>query len=104
MMESAAKENGYYLWSALLALVSIIVGAASGWVKGVHDLQSISDAYAQQGKFFCGTGIVFLPFFFALIGAGVGAVPGIAAAIFVYRKTARHRPRAKSDWAAYYGQ
>ncbi len=103
-MEAVSNARRNYLWPILLVLAGSIVGAAMGWDEGVHELQSIADAHSQQGKSFCGTGIIFLPFFLAFVGASAGAVPGMAVAAFVYFKTARHRPRAQSDWAAYYGR
>ncbi len=103
-MEAASNAGTNYLWPILLVLAGSIIGAALGWEEGVHELQSIADAHSQQGKPLCGTGIIFLPFFLAFVWAGAGTVPGMAVAAFVYFKTARHGPRAQSDWAAYYGR
>ena len=103
-METTSNEKSRYLWPILLTFAGLIVGAAIGWTKGVLTLQSIADARAQRGETFSGTGIIFLPFFLALVGAIAGAFPGLMAAIFVYRKTASRTPRPQSDWAAYYGK
>jgi hypothetical protein len=103
-MATTLNEKRHYLWPTLFVFTGLIVGATIGWLRGVHSLQSIADAYSQKGEFFCGTGIIFLPFFLAFVGAIAGTLPGLAAAVFVYFKTTPRTPRTQSEWAAYYGK
>ena len=103
-MEAGSNEKTSYRWATLLAFAGFILGAAVGWTKGVHALQSLAEALAKKGERFCGTGIVSLPFFLAFVLAIVGAVPGIAVAVRVYLKSTRRPPPLKSDWETYYGK
>jgi hypothetical protein len=85
----------------LAMATGLLIGGVGGFFLGVKTVQSITTNLASQGKFVCGTGLVFLPFASAILGIILGAAPGMLASGIIWL---RKGPKGKSDFAAYYGR
>ena len=98
-MSADSDRKRPYRLPICVALIGLLAGASIGGAVGIHAAQLLAAALRQSGTT-CGMGVVFLPFGYALIGMGVGAMPAVILAAIAYLSGP---PRRKSDWAAYYG-
>jgi hypothetical protein len=97
------KTQANIKWLALSFLTSfcgLFVGTVGGFVYGVRSVQSTTTELASRQEFVCGTGLVFLPFFSAIVGMILGGALGLIPGLIVWF---RKWPKAKSDFSAYYG-
>jgi hypothetical protein len=99
-MSAYADRARPFIWPIFLPVIGLLIGAITGWAVGVHAVQATVKALSERDQFVCGTGLVFLPFGYALFGMLIGAMPGIIIALIIYR---RRQPPGQSNWAAYYG-